>query len=871
MLITLAYRLPRSQAAALLGSITAYPLTEDFRDAWSKLPARRDYQQGRLPSYSSLATGLCAATGQPVRLFGERDLGRTEVAAGTRMLLLTSQPFDYRLAIAVSAWEQHIRGDDTPGTLARLLPPADPARPLDDYAVFRAGGVPEAPGWVFRIAAWQVMRHLAGTVLRIDGRSPLSFRLDTDGSLLAWDAADLITSPNGTARAMARITVRLVTNPGISDLVLCFSAHLSRLADHWARVKNTWIARDAPGTPVMRLPVHHRHRPDSDPLAETDPWRHLLSPAIPKIIEACELEPLTLPSAVPALPGRIRPQAPAVGRPRLGSGLGPRFMLRLHEHITEHLPGLQPLGFEPAKRIKLARREPAGTLTARAIDSTGCRHLTILCLYATPAARTRMLTELQELAGRPLQPCADGQPAAVSDRLTVITCHCPAMLAHGPVNRTAMLAADLRGLGLERGEDRLVTAWAETEFHPAVPIARDSDAKPHLRRLLAHRGIPCQFLATEPLELPPGARPRTAGAISYAQRSALQDLLRTAGILDHRIQAAAARPGLDYRLDRPALFVGIHARRQQASHDDPPLVLILVAVHATPDPDSTWHATMYSDRQGRWLPIAAATADFHAGRIGDAALGRTEEKAARTRMLVEKRLAQLAKEHSADMPMVIFTDGPATRTIWPGLQDQHFGLGPMPGDSLRADGRDIAIVRSNNSDEIGRPVTRQGEGATPRDPLQPAAPGRRVYQLQDSMQPSWLFPGISKTYGAMGGATGARYTRWTLPDHLASQLRKPWHSYTATEITVPAAGSWEPAALAALTARLCEQPVSWDGRVVYATPLHLAVAADKDHPDYREATTQAANDDSDDEASHDEDEVIEDTWTEDPGFPDGDK
>jgi hypothetical protein len=94
----------------------------------------------------------------------------------------------------------------------------------------------------------------------------------------------------------------------------------------------------------------------------------------------------------------------------------------------------------------------------------------------------------------------------------------------------------------------------------------------------------------------------------------------------------------------------------------------------------------------------------------------------------------------------------------------------------------------------------------------------------------------------MGGATGARYTRWTLPDHLASQLRRPWHSYTATEIAITCAGPWEPVALAALTARLCEQPISWDGRVVYATPLHLAVTADKDHPDYREAITQADTD-----------------------------
>ena len=116
----------------------------------------------------------------------------------------------------------------------------------------------------------------------------------------------------------------------------------------------------------------------------------------------------------------------------------------------------------------------------------------------------------------------------------------------------------------------------------------------------------------------------------------------------------------------------------------------------------------------------------------------------------------------------------------------------MPGDSLRAAGREVAVVRSNNGPEIGRPVTRRDEGNQPRDPHQPAAPGRRVYRRTDTPEPVWIFPGISKTYRAMGGATGARHTRWTLPAHLARQLRKPWHSYTATEIAVPCAGAWEP-------------------------------------------------------------------------------
>ncbi len=212
----------------------------------------------------------------------------------------------------------------------------------------------------------------------------------------------------------------------------------------------------------MRLPVDHRRRPDSDPLAETDPWRHLLSPAIPKIMEACALEPLTLPSAGSVLPGSFRPQAPTTG----------------HSHRQGH------------------RRQ------------------------APPAEAAR----------------APPDPVPV------------------PGHRAAGAAAG----------------------HPAADIWRDQ-----VRAAVSPAGPPAY-----------GRHPRPSHP------------------------AGAAGRGLDYRLDRPALLIGIHARRQQTGQDEPPLVLVLVAIHATPDPDGTWHATMYSDSQHRWLPIAATTVAAKLSRRG---------------------------------------------------------------------------------------------------------------------------------------------------------------------------------------------------------------------------------------------------------------
>jgi hypothetical protein len=49
MLIILAYRLPRAHADEVLRTITAYPLTQEFSDAWAKLPAGRNRRQPRYP------------------------------------------------------------------------------------------------------------------------------------------------------------------------------------------------------------------------------------------------------------------------------------------------------------------------------------------------------------------------------------------------------------------------------------------------------------------------------------------------------------------------------------------------------------------------------------------------------------------------------------------------------------------------------------------------------------------------------------------------------------------------------------------------------------------------------------------------------
>ncbi|MGW8570206.1 RNaseH domain-containing protein [Streptomyces niveus] len=834
MLITLAYRIPRGDLETLLGTVSAYPLTKEFAAAWDDLP--RTKRRRRQP-YTALGTGLVAATGQPVRLFGEGELADDERATGSRMLLLTTDnALDYRLRVAVRAWERHIReGKGTVG-LADFLPEPDGERSFAEFITFRPGMVPTAPNWVFRTAAWQIMRQLAGGPLPVDeGRSPLTLRMDTDGSLLAWDQRDLIVNRSGSAFSMARVSARLITRAGVDDPVVCFDAHLSRVSPqgHWA--KNVWIDRGDPGRPVLRLPLLHTRN------KETEQWRSDLNPAIAKILEACQLQPLRIPDELPDVPDLIRPHMAGSRFHALGSGPGPRFMLRLHEHIVRILPELAPLTYEIDKRIKLpnpVKRYPAGGPPTAGVAPSGYDKVTLACVYRTSEARGRMLDELAELAGRPVSPDPDESTAvAINERLDVVARHCPDLLDHETANRAAFLDS----LRLSAGPGHLVAAWLETEFHPAAeqPVL---DAKPHLRRLLGHLGMPTQFLATDPLVLPDDASPRSTETKKHAARAALRDLLRSSGVLDDRLLVALTGERLPNPLDRTALLVGIHMRRQQTGENTSPLVLIMVAMYVDPGALEPWRVFVYSDRRRAWVRAAQGTADFYAGPIGTTRLGRTQEKVERTREEIEDRLRDLCAMNRADVPVVIFADTRSTRTVWPGLQDSKLGAGPLPGDALRERGGDVAVVRlSTDVKEIGRPVTRRERANMPKDPLQPAAPDRKVYRLTESTANSWLLAGRSVTLKSKGGDRGARYTRWTLPPELRSELRVPWHAYTAREILVVHGGTWSPESLVALTARLCDQSVSWDDRTTLPGPLHLATVIDEDHPEYR-ATAQDADD-----------------------------
>jgi hypothetical protein len=794
MLTTLGYRIPAEHVTEILGRVTVYPWNDEFTDAWRRLPKTpRRGGAPAAPPYRQLLTGLTAVHGRPVRIIYDWQLSDDDRAAGLNGMILTTDPIDpSHLATCLRTFERQLGNGDR-DTLAPAFPTAELTRSFRDHIAAADSGTATAPGWLFESATWAIMTRLASHPLYLDDSAPqLNLRFDTDGSLLAWD--DLISnqwSQTYTGYAMLRVTARIITVPRIPDLAVVFDAHLSRINNQWRGSRTTWIDRDKPDLPILRVPV--RNVP---PGAGGGQWRTEVANHAAVIAQACGMERLDLDQDLPPRPGRVRPLVPGPRVHPVGKGPGARVMLRLAEHIARNCPQLQPLEWARDKRTKVRKprrqvlTDPkdrgdeiilrvTADIIADAVAAAGSERLRLLCLYATSEARHRMATQLAAIAPA-AAPDLDDHPVEVNDRFCVSFHRVSELLKHGNHDRLT-LAGDIETIAKQ--ETGTLLAWVETEYDPKTGKATD-DAKNPVRRLLAQLGITAQFLATPPADAPPrrqraAARTPTSGTDHLAMAAAADLLLRSTGILHPGLTGDILQDFLESTGHPAVHLVGLHSRLQHSGIEGraPKLVVTATAIHAHQDPQRFWQVRMWSDTAGQWVTQPAGIAQFHAGPIGSTQHGRRGSKAVQARIHIESILDALPPG-----PAVIMVDALALRSIYPGLQNHHFGADTLPAINLTAH-RDVAIVRCNTSREVPRPVHRKG-GHQPRtDPRQPAAPDRYVYQLAGS--DVWLFPKSSRLYRSKGGSIGARYTPWNLPENLRHLLKDDWHAYTGTEIHRP--------------------------------------------------------------------------------------
>lgn len=127
-------------------------------------PTSGDTKNGkpRRPPYSGLAAALSAVSGQPVILM-PHSYERLDDELASPAVAVTTRPIaPDTLAMAVREWERRIRKGDDANTLAPLLANAEVQHPnLATYVRGSDDGRPYAPGWFYRVAAWNFAQRLA--------------------------------------------------------------------------------------------------------------------------------------------------------------------------------------------------------------------------------------------------------------------------------------------------------------------------------------------------------------------------------------------------------------------------------------------------------------------------------------------------------------------------------------------------------------------------------------------------------------------------------------------------------------------------------------------------------------------------------------
>ncbi|MDX3798953.1 RNaseH domain-containing protein [Streptomyces sp. AK04-3B] len=836
MITTLAFLFPHTA----LGTVTLYPLERDFGEAWSNLPTSGDAKNGkpRRPPYSGLAAALSAVSGQPVILMPhsyerpDDELASPAVAVTTRAIAPDT------LAMAVREWERRVRKGDDANTLAPLLAEAEVQHPnLASYVRGSDDGRPYAPGWFYRVAAWNFAQRLARNPLPVpNGPADLNvrWRMDTQGSLISWDHVikRSILKPKRTGYAIHKLDFRVITLPGEPLFALHVLPTFSRLATHWANTRTVFI--DHGKGALLRMPIGHTKNSDGE-------WVPYARNFASEVIEACGMDFTDWPTneGLSDLSGQIRALVPGPIPHPLGKGVGTRFNKILADHISATIkrPKITQVTFGRTD-IELTR-PTKGAVSREDLDhalvATCWDRVRIIALYNDGTTRRRMAETLAQYTDTPDQPldCSDRTDHPLTRRLAVHFRRLPALDRADAVDWHTELSA------LDELEDgSLNGAWVETIWNPK-PSKREREANQHrhdhkrdLRRALYDRGIVSQFLARQPEPEPneDDDAEEVKAPKDYKAVNALRDLFFRLGFVDDRLCRVTD-------LTAEPILVGIHLRQQRVSNRRPggadrtQMVEILTALHTSSDSEQPWHLKTYDHHTHDWRPQAEAEAAFGRGPIGRDGHARHEDGALLARQHIDSALKVLP----SDRPLIIFVDTEACRTIWPGLQNIQFATGSLPGDDLQTDTRPVAVVAINTAyGEVPAPV--ENAASNRRSPKRPPKPRDYLYQRTTSTGiTSWYTAQASRSYEGFGsaGSIGGVYTRFTLPEEEQSLQRKDWHSFTAVQITVPRAAGHDPKQLASLAAQLCHQSLAWDARTRHPVPLHVAAALDRAHPEYR--------------------------------------
>lgn len=737
-----------------MGDVHVYPLTPRFAALWSRLAASWDRKEGFRTPHGSLRVALCTTTGRMV-IFAIRRDETADDPATARSMIISDGPLDPGLArICFDEWQRRHFGDPGEDKLSRLVDFDNAeALPLADLLERDEAGYITGPWWWKDAIGWSVLRKLAPHPLGDKTRpkkKKITFTITTGGTLLAWHYPWIRTTKNGPrnrngADAMGYVSVRGETRRGYTDAIVRIDCHVTRVARSWANVKTVHLKH--PRFPVLlKVPVRSyvlRDGNGEDVMIDGKRvWKTVFRGRTADIVQACELEPIALPESADGDLGTVRGVFRNKGKHPVGKGPGAYFTLRMATHIKSILKRDPVIYKGTDYTVPESGRTTGPIPTAKlpaALRAAGWDSLRIAVLYAADSTPQRILQTLHGDYGMPLpgdltaaNPVYDGATVALTPQISITLCKVPELTMHGRHDRGAVIR---NMTGLKAGSpDDLVAAICETTWKPGDKIIYDG--KPLTRRALAQHRVPSQFIvAADPVDEP--------DAVDHPARAAIQNLLRSCGLVDNRLSYAVGDvPAVSKKapMTEPITLVGIHLRQHRfrkvnrRSANPPRMVAVLTAVHLDSDPDACPRLEMYID--GQWLRFAEGLTALHAAQLGNAYWSRDDTGGQNLRDHIDAAYDSLILPPGTRRVVTVM-DKEQARGLYPALDDNPTITAPLPGLALTEEGVDAAVIRIASAQHAARPATAYREG----DDLEISKPSywMRVLFVDDNgAEPTWL-------------------------------------------------------------------------------------------------------------------------------------
>ncbi|MEV4511601.1 RNaseH domain-containing protein [Dactylosporangium sp. NPDC049525] len=787
---------------AMARPVCCYTFTSDLNDSWQDLTRRYTREPKQLP-YRDLTLAL---------RYVSRDYATIRKDPGSAgSLLLTRKKLDPDiLSRLFAAFERALAArygkpfDDILATQLRDLRP----RTVKIANHLQAGG--NAPAWVYDVATWHAIELLKGK-FKLPNGEHIVLRPDTDGNLVAFDHPLPEQHPRGE-QGIHYISCTPMTLPGYPGILLNLDAHISATTGWPGNARSLWIAPDDAGLLLTSSQTYDRVRNIN-----------LVTGMLPELTDSfaidgvpTEFTAADLRDAKPRIRAR---HATTPDRHPIAAGPGRKFLETLLEHATARL-GTESLTLDDSKIRNLdapsaTGNDPADTLSTAILAAAHPLQLSVV--YTDDIQRARAATAITDLLDIASGTLTTSTATLLNGSLTVTFTSAPAaaLIDPGPADRRTDLIADICQ---HVAPDARHIALLDTSRQQAAKGPDTDDPKHQIRQALAARGTVSQFLDTASAPAP--------DKTDHPARAALRDLLRAAGLTATTPTRAFAKP---FTAHQPCIVVGISSHERQR----PARRTVSLAALVTDGSTAPWQLLGYHPDAHGWNELPNAIAAHHATVLTRFDHRDAEARASHARDYAERALHQLRARFD-DLPIVIYLDTSERFPVWPGLPNNNLAStepGRLPHLAL-PNRHNIAVIRVGTS--TGRKLPQPVRDLVARQGTDPAlVPGStKLYHLPGSTADVYYLVNRSRSDQAkdFGVRPGHRMTRFEVTSD-ENALRTPWHAMTCTEFVVLEHGSFSREQLAALSARLCGHPLSWDGRTSLPAPVHLAVQILNDHPD----------------------------------------